>query len=50
MGGQMTTTQVSCRVPIEVAEALFEQAKREDRSLSNIVGRVLKEYVEKQKK
>lgn len=40
-----TTTQVSCRVPVETAEYLMAVARANERSLSWVVSRVLKNYV-----
>lgn len=33
----------------ETTEELKEQAKKEDRSVSNLIGKIIKEYLEKQK-
>lgn len=40
-----TTTQVSCRVPKETAEALARMATDQERSLSWIVSKILQNYV-----
>ncbi len=41
-----TTTQVSARVPVEVAEYLQRIARDDDRSLSWVVAMALKQWVE----
>lgn len=46
----MTTKQVAARVPQEIADALEMIAKKEERSLSQVIARALKQYIEGQKK
>lgn len=40
-----STTQVSCRVPVGVAEALQKMADEQERSLSWIASRILRAYI-----
>lgn len=42
--------QVSCRVPVEVADYLQKMAEEQERSLSWIVAKILRSYVEESKK
>ena len=46
----MATKQVAARVPQEIAEALERIAMQEDRSLSQVIARALKQYIAEQKK
>ena len=43
-----TTTQISCRVPKEVAEALLRIAQENERSLSWVASKALQQYVKGQ--
>lgn len=45
----MTTKQVSCRVPADVAQALQEVASRSERSLSWVASKALQQFVRDQK-
>lgn len=45
----MTTKQVSCRVPADVAEKLQELAAMSERSLSWVASKALQQYVKEQK-
>jgi len=40
----MATTRTSFTLPVEVMEKLKKLAKKEDRSASNVVSRILKEF------
>ena len=43
-----TNTQIGIRVTSELKEQLEKQAEQEHRSLSNLITKVLKEYLDKQ--
>lgn len=48
-GKAMTTTQVSCRIPVEAAEYLYAKARADDRSLSYVVGAAIQEWIDRDK-
>ena len=44
-----TDTQISFRLTLEMKEALEAQAQKESRSVSNLILKVMEEYLEAQK-
>ncbi len=49
MDKQQSTTNITIRIPAQIAEVLRKLAKRHDRSLNGEIVRALREYAEQHK-
>lgn len=45
-----STTQVSCRIPKEISDALTQKAQEQERSLSWVVSKILQKWYEEEQK